>query len=175
MNILLAKQGIAALLFTILLGGAVVLNKARFPGVLGGPTADLVMTSTGSSVDFSMNTSKVKDTQIDGIQIVAKISADSERTYTFTPESIAGLQPLLTTVEKENDIYTLRVVYLSDPPDRPFTITSDQLALGKFSVNDTDGGTIVIEPNQTLTKSIIHGKDRSILKVGKPFSFSPTQ
>lgn len=89
--------------------------------------------------------------ETNGIQLVAKITTDSQETLRFVPANIEGLTVLLNEIEKNDDGGIFRLGFGSAFPEF-YTLKDQELTVGHFILPTDSSGTFTIEFIPSLSK-----------------------
>lgn len=94
-------------------------------------------------------------TSVDGIQVVATFSGSVPSNLAFTPQTPAGMQMVINDLTKTGTTATLKLAFITQSPQSPYTTTSTYL--GRFTFTAPASGQMTLTFDNTLTKVVSHG------------------
>lgn len=111
------------------------------------------------------------NTQVDGFQMIIDITGQVDNLQ-FIPKPIEGLNPLINTLEQQDNGYTHSFLTLTQNPTNPYSTTSQAVVLGTYRFTPPQSGALEFVFNPTMTKITTYGTGANIASFAEVVRFN---
>lgn len=128
-------------------------------------------TSEKSSIGVAVNLDDIQGTAINGLQVIAQLQGTVPDDIIFTPKTVDGLEPIVTTIDHSGGTPTLKIAFLK-PLTKEYVVNQPFLEIGALTFTKPTTGTLTISFSPTLNKVLEKDSLENVMVQPEDVSYS---